>query len=64
MGGEATSSLSWANVFNVDTALALYDAGKTCFSGTVNSADCIGSMVGVASSFDPTGISNIIKIFI
>jgi len=60
VSGEATSSLSWANVFNVDTALTLYDAGANCFSGTVNSADCINSMVGVAANFDPTGLMNIV----
>lgn len=64
MAGEATSTLSWANVFNFDTLISIYGAGKDCLSGTVVSAGCIGSLVGVASNFDPTGISNIIKVFI
>lgn len=60
---EATASLNLGNLFNFDTFLSLYNAGTTC-EKDLYSSSCISSMVGVGANFDPTGISNLLAVFI
>lgn len=43
--------------------MSLYTAGNSCIGNTA-SADCVSSLVGVGANFDPTGISNLLKVFI
>ncbi len=56
-GVETTAAVSWGNLFNFDTLLSVSDAANACAGAgkELKSADCLKSLIGVGSNFDPTG---------